>query len=287
MKKCFLFISAIILLAACKTTQQTEPLIQPEARASLEFDSIEASSLDQYTLHYRLKTGNPRKQDMAVEIKDWKASLNGAELSPAAASLAFESRAASGARFILMPASTTEKELALAVSLKDLPQDGDTCLAGLSMSLNCSYDGVSFLLGLAADAEFPRIREPSLDIVSIAIVQADLVNTKFKANVRIDNPNMFAVNVLSLGYNLYGAGTLWSSGKDECLLEIPARSSRETDFHFTMNFINMKRGLLDDIIAMRQVLYHFSGEAEVETGIEWLPSFQMAFERSGKSEVVK
>jgi hypothetical protein len=54
-----------------------------------------------------------------------------------------------------------------------------------------------------------------------------------------------------------------------------------------MNFINMKRNLLDDIIAMRQVAYRFSGEAEVETGIEWLPSFQMAFERSGRSEVLK
>jgi hypothetical protein len=98
---------------------------------------------------------------------------------------------------------------------------------------------------------------------------------------------MFAVNLLSLGYDLYGGGTLWTSGKGKCLLEIPARSSANTDLRFSMNFINMKRNLLDDIIAMRQVAYRFSGEAEVETGIEWLPSFQMAFERSGRSEVLK
>jgi LEA14-like dessication related protein len=283
----FLFISAIILLAACKTTQQTEPDNLPATPASLDFERIEAFSIDQYALIYTLKTDNLRKQDMTVEIKDWKASLNGAELARDTASLEFEKRAAIGARYISPSASITEKEIVLNINLKDLRLDGDTFLADLIVNLDCHYGDHPQSVTVATNAEFPRIREPSLDIVSIAIVQADLVNTQFKANVRIDNPNMFAVNLLSLGYDLYGGGALWTSGKGKCLLEIPARSSANTDLRFSMNFINMKRNLLDDIIAMRQVAYRFSGEAEVETGIEWLPSFQMAFERSGRSEVLK
>jgi LEA14-like dessication related protein/major membrane immunogen (membrane-anchored lipoprotein) len=287
MYRCFLFISAIILLAACKTTRQAEPDNLPESPASLEFKRIEAFSVDQYALHYRLRTNNLKKQDMTVEIKDWKASLNGADLARDSASLKFKERDAIGSRYMSSSASITEKELVLNINLKDLRLDGDTFLADLAVMLDCNYGNHPFLVDIAANVEFPRIREPSLDIVSIAIVQADLVNTQFKANVRIDNPNMFAVNLLSLGYDLYGGGTLWSSGKGKCLLEIPARSSANTDLRFSMNFINMKRNLLDDIIAMRQVTYRFSGEAEVETGIEWLPSFQMAFERSGRSEVLK
>jgi hypothetical protein len=54
-----------------------------------------------------------------------------------------------------------------------------------------------------------------------------------------------------------------------------------------MNFIDMKRKLLDDIIAMRQVHYRFSGNVDVGTGAEWLPVFNMIFDRSGNSPVVK
>jgi LEA14-like dessication related protein len=283
----FLLILAIILLAACKTTRQAEPDNSSESPVSLEFERIEAFSIDQYALIYILRTDNLRKQDMAVEIKDWKASLNGIELARDTATLMYEGRTAIGARYMSPSASITEKKLVLNINLKDLGIDGDTILADFDVVLDCDYGDYPFPVDIAANTEFPRIREPSLDIISIAIVQADLVNTQFKANVRIDNPNMFAVNLLSLGYDLYGGGTLWSSGKGKCLLEIPARSSANTDLRFSMNFINMKRNLLDDIIAMRQVAYRFSGEAEVETGIEWLPSFQMAFERSGRSEVLK
>jgi LEA14-like dessication related protein len=283
----FPFILAIILITACKTTQQSEPDNLSESPASLEFERIEAFSIDQYALHYKIRTNNKRKQDMTVEIKDWRTSLNGFELARDSATLRFEERAAIGARYMSPSASSTEKEIVLNINLSDAVKDGDICLADLVVMLDCHYGDHPQSLSLAANAEFPWIRAPSLDIVSIAIVQADLVNTQFKANVRIDNPNMFAVNLLSLGYDLYGGGTLWSSGKGKCLLEIPARSSANTDLRFSMNFINMKRNLLDDIIAMRQVLYRFSGEAEVETGIEWLPSFQMAFERSGRSEVLK
>ncbi|MDR0442874.1 MAG: LEA type 2 family protein [Treponema sp.] len=132
-----------------------------------------------------------------------------------------------------------------------------------------------------------KIERVFFDVVSIVIIQADLINTQFKAVVRIDNPNTFAVNISSFSYELYGNGIFWASGTEKGLLQIPAMDSFETEFRFTMNFINMNRRLLDDIITMRRVRYSFFGEATVETGIPHLPSFRVAFERSGESEVMK
>jgi hypothetical protein len=54
-----------------------------------------------------------------------------------------------------------------------------------------------------------------------------------------------------------------------------------------MNFINMKRKLLDDIIALRQVRYRVAGSVKMETGIESLPVFNMKFDLSGNSPVKK
>ena len=130
-----------------------------------------------------------------------------------------------------------------------------------------------------------EIKEPEFEVVSIAIIQADLVNTKFEAVLRINNPNKFDVNLSSLKYELYGNGILWSSGTGKDILFISAESACETEFLFTMNFINMKRNLLDDIIARRMVNYRFAGVAEVETGAPLCASFQASFDRSGLSEV--
>jgi len=130
-----------------------------------------------------------------------------------------------------------------------------------------------------------EVLEPEFNIVRIAVLQADLINTKFEAVLRIDNPNEFAVNLSSLCYELYGNGRFWADGVESEILQVPAQSSCETEFHFNMNFINMNRSLLDDIISMRQVNYRFKGDVEVEAGIPKVPSFLMSFERSGLSDV--
>jgi len=130
-----------------------------------------------------------------------------------------------------------------------------------------------------------EVLEPEFNIVSIVIKQADLVNTQFEAVVRIDNPNEFAVVLSSLSYQLYGNDRFWADGKENDIFMVPALSSFETAFNFTMNFIDMDRSLLNDIIAMRQVRYRFKGDVEVKAGIPKVPSFLMSFERSGLSDV--
>jgi hypothetical protein len=52
-----------------------------------------------------------------------------------------------------------------------------------------------------------------------------------------------------------------------------------------MNFINMSRRLLDDVIAMRRVNYRFRGEADILPVIRNASAFNVKFDCSGLSEV--
>jgi len=128
------------------------------------------------------------------------------------------------------------------------------------------------------------VLEPVFEIASIHIIQADLVNTQFETVLKVTNPNEFALLLSSIKYQLYGNGLFWAEGRGNDILQIPAKSSRETKFRFSMNFINMNRRLLDDVIAMRQVRYRFSGEAEVQPDVP-LPPFIMNFDCNGLSDV--
>jgi len=130
-----------------------------------------------------------------------------------------------------------------------------------------------------------EVIEPSFEVVSIYIIQADIVVTEFEAVIKIDNPNDFDVELSSIAYELYGNNAFWAGGTVKDIFVVPAQSSGETKFRFTMNFINMNRRLLDDVIAMRQVNYRFRGKAQVKPDIPKVDIFHVDFDCSGFSEV--
>ncbi|WP_461257961.1 LEA/WHy family protein [Treponema sp. R80B11-R83G3] len=137
-------------------------------------------------------------------------------------------------------------------------------------------------------AELPvNVIEPEFEVISIYIIQADLVVTEFEAVIKIDNPNNFASVLSSIKYDLYGNNFHWADGVANDILNIPAKSSCETKFLFSMNFINTNRKLLDDVIAMRQIKYRFKGEADVKFDIPKTPVYTVNFDCSGLSDVKK
>jgi len=129
------------------------------------------------------------------------------------------------------------------------------------------------------------ILNPEFEIVSIFILQADLVVTQFETVLKITNPNEFALELNSLTYELFGNGLSWARGSGKNILHIPANGTTAAKFLFEMNFINMNRRLLDDVIAMRRVNYRFKGAAEVQPVISNIASFHMNYDCSGYSDV--
>jgi LEA14-like dessication related protein len=224
---------------------------------------------------------------------DWQVLMNGRDAGPGAVltlgqgegefSLAGASRK--------VPAIPVRLDLDLSHPVFAEPEGpGETRENRLSLTLN-----PEFIYGAAppvktraeAEAVFPRIEAPVFTITAIAVQKAELINTRFKVSLRVDNPNSFPVELSSFNYKLYGSGRLWADGKETEVLLVPPKDSAETSLFLVMNFINMRRELLDQIIAMKQINYRFTGEALVSTGISYLPQFRTTFDRSGFSEVIE
>jgi LEA14-like dessication related protein len=119
------------------------------------------------------------------------------------------------------------------------------------------------------------------------VKKAELINTRFKIVIRIDNPNSFPVELSAFSYELYNAGKLWAKGVKTDILGIPPENSAEAELFLTMNFINMSRELLDQVTAMRDIRYRFAGEATVSAGTDGLSPFRMTYDLSGYSEVIE
>ncbi|GHT53098.1 hypothetical protein FACS1894106_3380 [Spirochaetia bacterium] len=269
---------------------------------NLVFDRIEAKSVDRVSLFYTLEAENPRAAVLPMEVRSWQVALNGTnpEISaltaipqsvsavPAGGGAAAPSRPARGTHFEAPPHDTGILGFRLDLELPVNTKNFNEYSADLQVAIRWEYEGdTHFDTDLSAAVVFPRIREPEFTITAIAISQAELINTRFRVDLRIDNPNFFPVDLSSLGYELYGTGRFWAEGKEQDILEVPAYGSAETRLLLVTNFIGMPRGLLDQVVAKGQVPYRFTGTALVSTGIPLLPEFHMDFSRSGVSVVVR
>jgi LEA14-like dessication related protein len=131
-----------------------------------------------------------------------------------------------------------------------------------------------------------KSKPPVLVELPINIIEPKFeVVTEFEAVIKIDNPNNFAIDLLSIKYELYGNNLLWADGATKDVLNIPAKSSSKTHFRFTMNFINTNRRLLDDVIAMRRINYRFKGQAEIKFNTPGAFVSSVKFDSFGLSDV--
>jgi LEA14-like dessication related protein len=223
------------------------------------------------SLYYILEAENPRARELGMELRGWKAFLNGTESGGEGAAL----EALEGA------AGT----LPLCLTLELPEEEGD--FGEYRCDLELRLAGPEGDAVLRAGATFPRIRAPEFTITAIAVMKAELVNTRFRLDLRIDNPNVFPVTLSSLSYELYGRGRFWARGRERDILEIPPRGQAAARLFLEMNFTNMRRELLDEVISLGTVPYRFTGEALVDTGLPLLPSFTMNFDRQGLSQVIE
>jgi LEA14-like dessication related protein len=286
----------LALCTACKSAPKPPPLPPPpEPAVSLAFDHIEAESINKATVYYLLTIDNLHTVPANFALRNWYVTVYGIELEKESSTLTNNGAPADTLTITAAPQNSAEALLALDLDLQPFHGQGslpgssdisDDYRAKLVLDFSWQYEKEKPKAYTAeADAIFPRIQEPEFTITSIAILQAELINTRFRVKLRIDNPNIFPVDLSSFGYSLYGDGRFWADGKEKNVLHVPGKGSAETSLFLVMNFINMKRSLLDEVIAMALVNYRFAGEVEVGTGISYLPEFHMKFDQSGKSEV--
>jgi len=128
-------------------------------------------------------------------------------------------------------------------------------------------------------------QEPVFSVNSITVLQAELINTRLKVKVRVDNPNSFSVDCTSFEYKLYGDGRFWADGIETQVLTVPASGFGEKELFLVMNFTNMHRDMLDRIINMKKVSYRLTGTAIIKTAVEPFPVYTKNFILEGESDV--
>ncbi len=133
----------------------------------------------------------------------------------------------------------------------------------------------------------PRIKDPVFNIKRVRVKQAELVNTRLLLDVSIENPNSVDLVFDTMDYTFYGEGRWWAESRHFEAATIPARENMAVELELIMNFIDMKRSLLDQVIKMARIGYRLTGSARIRVEIEGFPPFEFPFAIVGESPVVR
>jgi len=283
---CFLF-------SACKSnpaptgSDAVSNTIPAGPSASLVFAGIEAEDPTHLSLFFKLEVVDPRPSASRAVVESWRAEMEGQD---AGSAFTFDCpMECQGNSSYTIPIRLDMDTTALAamglaprddynvtlVTVLDFASNGTTVLThDLTLEVSCT-------------AGFPGIRAPKFSIGDIAILKAELINTRFRVRLKIENPNLFPIELSDFNYRLYGEGRFWADGSERKRLKVEGKSALEGDVILVMNFIDMERSLLDQIIKLVDVNYRFAGGAQVYTGVEYLPVFDTSFSLSGYSEVLE
>jgi LEA14-like dessication related protein len=290
MKTAFCF--AFFLMAAALFTCKSTPPSRSGAALSLTFENIETVTPNHLDLSFTLKIENRLPLDGKAEAKSWNVEINGQKAN-SGIGLASPSNAENAGfpEFTLRAASDTFCPLRLTLDMATLTSEGidpaDDYRVNLIIDLGLSFDDTPPVqTKVSCLAVFPGVRAPEFTVTAIAILKDELINTRFKVTLNIDNPNFFPVTLSSFNYELYGNGRLWADGTERNVLQIPEKSSAGISLFLVMNFIDMKRDLLEQIIRLQNVNYRFTGNARVTTGLDYLPFFNTVFSLAGHSPVL-
>jgi LEA14-like dessication related protein len=271
----------VCFFQACKSkpvVPETEAV--PSPSAALAFTGIHADDLEHLKLFYSLEV--KAQPDSLVRIESWRAEIDGQD-----AGFAFSPDYPRGDFSAGSPVRLALNMDIAALAAKGLAPKDDYAVTLITDLDVLSGSALPEKVTARGTANFPGVRTPGFSITSIAILKAELVNTKFRVRIKVDNPNPFPLELSDFIYTLYGNGRLWADATEKKELVVEGKSSLQSDLFLIMNFINMERRLLDQIVNLVSVNYRFTGEAQISTGIDYLPKFRTGFDLSGYSEVLE
>jgi len=270
---------AAILFYGCRS--QPLPLEEPPLSLALSFQGIEADDPANLRLLFDLESENQPTSGANARIVSWHVEVDGHD-----AGAAFSLDHPQGDFSLATPVP-----LRLDMDITALTAQGLAPKEEYDVTLIAELDfspavGQSNRIVVRGHAVFPGVRPPVFSITEIAILKAELINTRFRVGLQIDNPNPFPLELSAFNYSLYGNGMFWAGGVERNVLVVNGNSTLSGNLFLLMNFMGMNRRLLDQIILLEDVRYRFTGNVQVSTGIEHLPVFSDSFELSGFSQVL-
>lgn len=113
----------------------------------------------------------------------------------------------------------------------------------------------------------PRLQPPSLQVVGVQLVKADLTRQDLRVRLQVHNPNAISLPVTRIDYQLDVAGQPAAEGRSERAFTVPAHGSAEFDVTATVNGLGVVTRLLSGGVRDGKLDYELRGAVRLDSAL--------------------
>ena len=188
--------------------------------------------------------------------------------------------------------STSPVQLPVTLKFDDLKKlpgelwNKDKLAYDLQTTFNINLPVIgNYAIPVSKQGELPVPKTPDIKIKDVKVKKLSFTNAELVAQVEVSNPNDFDLGVSNLNYQLNVNQQNWGQGKINKSTNIPKRGKGIVEIPVKLNLLNAGKSAYNALVNKEPVKYQFTGNTELDTGIELLRDYNMPFDIKGTTSI--
>lgn len=140
---------------------------------------------------------------------------------------------------------------------------------------------------VSKEGELPSLKIPSISFKSLKIKDIGFSGADMVLEINIDNPNISALMLNTMDYNLNVNGKSWISGEAHDKIDIKGKEESTLTVPFKLNFLQMGQSVYQLITGNSDLNVEFKGNADLNSSLELLKQFNISVNENKSVKLTK
>jgi len=270
----------VLTLGGCGAVKQAVRMREPEF--SLQSVGLAGLGSDSVDLVMGIDIHNPNPVPVSLEAVEYDLFLQGQRFLSGRRDRSQAIRALGDSRL----------ELPLRLDLSDLRrtyheiQDQDSTTYELRARLTFQIPVLGFrALGIKRSGRIPLVWPPRLQVASMGVERLSLASAQLRLQLRLINPNAFAVDLRRLDYQLTVSDHVWAGGASVRPVHVEPRGEQRLDLPVSVDLSELGLGVYRALLERRPLSYRFTGTVDLGTGLSLLPAARVPVDLRGQVDL--
>ena len=114
-----------------------------------------------------------------------------------------------------------------------------------------------------------------------------LTGADLTLNIKIKNPNAISFILKDMNYKLNVAGTEWINSNMTQSMSIDAKNENTIEIPISLNFLSMGQSVYNLLKGDHTLKYNLIGSAELGSSLSLLNDFEIPFNQTGETKILK
>ena len=167
-----------------------------------------------------------------------------------------------------------------------LNQDTSTYQLNCGLTFDLPVLGVT-RIPISNKGMVPLPKIPNIKLEGIKLNNLNLTGANLELKLNVDNPNVFAVLLNSIHYNLNVNGLNWVEGQTPSNLTLKEKKNQTVSIPLTLNFIQIGTSAYQMLTGNKDLSYQLNGALDLSVPKMNIPMSSFSFDQNGQVTVKK